>query len=256
MTLNGENNGAERERLLVAVALLALIATCFVYLALSGKLQPIAHEFWRLFADKEHMRNYVESWGVLAPVIFIVIQAAQVILAPFPGEFTGAVGGFIFGGLPNILYSTIGLTLGSCFAFWAARIIGLPLVKLVVSKKMLNKFQFLTERRGAALALVLYVIPGFPKDVFSYLLGLSPMRFAVFFPICAFGRVPGTILLSFSGSAVYDENWLLLGILVFVCAVALIGIFFYRDKIDLWLNGVGAERAESGELNHIREDRH
>ena len=232
MTQNGEMVRNDGKRLLLAVTLLAAIVAGIAYLAASGNLQPIAREFWKLFQNKEYMRDYVQSWGALSPVVFIVIQAVQVVLAPFPGEFTGAVGGFIFGGLPNIFYSTIGLTIGSCISFWAAKIIGLPLVSLVVSRKTLDKFHFLTERRGAALALLLYIVPGFPKDVFSYLLGLSPMRFRVFLPISAFGRVPGTILLSFSGSAVYDENWVLLGVLTFVCAVALIAIFLYRDKID------------------------
>ena len=239
--------GNDRKRLLVAVTLLAVISACIAYLAASGDLQPIASEFWKLFQNKEHMRDYVQSWGTLSPVVFIIIQAAQVIIAPFPGEFTGAVGGFIFGGLPNIVYSTVGLTIGSCISYWAAKIIGLPLVNLVVSQKTLDKFHFLTERRGTALALVLFIIPGFPKDVFSYLLGLSPMRFRAFLPVCAVGRIPGTILLSFSGSAVYDENWLLLGILTFVCAVALIAIFFYRDKIDQWLNSDGTTNSQAGD---------
>jgi uncharacterized membrane protein YdjX (TVP38/TMEM64 family) len=83
------------------------------------------------------------------PAAFIVIQALQVVLAPIPGEFTGAVGGFIFGGVPTILYSSLGLTIGSIMAFLAARIMGLPLVRLFVSKTSLEKFHFLTERRGA-----------------------------------------------------------------------------------------------------------
>ena len=104
------------------------------------------------------MRAYVESWGSLAPAAFISLQTLQVVLAPVPGEFTGAVGGFLFGGFPTTIYSTIGLTLGSTLAFLGARIIGQPLVKLVVPPRTMNRFQFLTERKGTLLALVLFII--------------------------------------------------------------------------------------------------
>ena len=152
------------------------------------------------------MRAYVESWGSLAPAAFICLQTLQVVLAPIPGEFTGAVGGFIFGGLPTVLYSTIGLTVGSALAFYGARIVGQPLVKLVVPPRAMERFRFLTKRRGTFIAFILFIIPGFPKDILSYILGLSPMGFLPFIAVCTLGRIPGTVLLSFSGSALYNRN--------------------------------------------------
>ncbi len=39
------------------------------------------------------------SWGWMAPLVFIGIQALQVIISPIPGEITGPVGGALFGTL-------------------------------------------------------------------------------------------------------------------------------------------------------------
>jgi len=225
----------DRTRLLISVTLLILLASLVAYLALSGRLSPMVAQLWDLFKDRNQMRSYVESWGAWAPVAFICIQAFQVVFAPIPGEFTGAVGGFVFGGIPTIVYSSLGLTIGSIIAFLAARVMGLPLVKLVVGKESLEKFHFLTERRGALLALVLFAIPGFPKDILSYILGLSPMGFPAFLTVCALGRIPGTIMLSFSGSAVYNEDWTFLIVISVICAVALGAVFVWRAKIDSWL---------------------
>jgi len=161
------------------------------------------------------------------------IQAFQVVLAPIPGEFTGAVGGFFFDALPTVVYSSVGLTVGSIIAFLAARIIGLPLVKLVVSSSTLDKFRFVTESRGTLAVLLLFIIPGFPKDILSYLLGLSPMGFARFVAVCAIGRIPGTVMLSFSGAALFDENWTLFAALAALCAVLLVILFLFRDRIEL-----------------------
>jgi uncharacterized membrane protein YdjX (TVP38/TMEM64 family) len=148
---------------------------------------------------------------------------------------TGAVGGFIFGALPNILYSTIGLTIGSIIGFLAARIVGLPLVKLAVPCEMLERFEFLTKRKGALLALALFAIPGFPKDILCYLLGLSPMGFLSFATVCTLGRIPGTVMLSYSGAAVYNENWWLLIILAAAALLAIAVFFLFRDRVEWWV---------------------
>ena len=56
----------------------------------------------------------------------------QVVIAPIPGELTGVVGGFLFGTWRAVVYSSLGLTVGSAVAFMLARLIGLPFVKLFV----------------------------------------------------------------------------------------------------------------------------
>ncbi len=71
----------------------------------------------RLYVDKRFLKHTLREWGVLAPVIFIGLQALQVIIAPIPGELTGILGGYLFGQWGGLLYSTIGLTLGSVGAF-------------------------------------------------------------------------------------------------------------------------------------------
>lgn len=226
----------DKTRLTVAVSLLAAIAVLITTLALTGHLGPLYSKMWEIFRDREGLRTYVESWGTWAPAVFIFLQAFQVVAAPIPGEFTGAVGGFIFGAVPGILYSSIGLTLGSILAFFGSRIIGLPLVKLVVSDETLEKFGFLTKRKGVMVALALFIIPGFPKDILSYILGLSPMRWLTFIVVCTLGRIPGTVMLSYSGSAVYDENWTLLIVMSVICIVAIGFFVFLRDRIDSWLS--------------------
>jgi uncharacterized membrane protein YdjX (TVP38/TMEM64 family) len=233
-----------KRRVIVAVGLLALIASGLIFLVASGRLWPLIDRLWEVFSGKEELRRYVESWGNMAPAAFMIVQALQVVLAPIPGEFTGAVGGFIFGALPTVLYSSVGLVAGSVIAFWAARIMGRPLVELIASRRTLDKLGFLTERRGFLAILILFVIPGFPKDILSYLLGLSPMGFLPFLVACTVGRLPGTIMLSYGGSALYDENWPLLVGLSVLCAVILVIGFLFRNGIDAWLRRTGGSKLE------------
>jgi uncharacterized membrane protein YdjX (TVP38/TMEM64 family) len=225
----------ERTHLIVAVSLLAVLVVTGAVLWYTGQLSVVLRLVCDTFSCRESLRNYVESWGAWAPLVFIVLQGLQVVLAPIPGELTGWVGGFIFGAWLNVFYSTIGLTIGSVLGFIGGRIIGLPLVKLFVSEDFLRKFHFLTERRGTLLALILFTFPGFPKDFLCYILGLSPMGFVTFLLVCTVGRLPGTVMLSYSGSAVYDENWTLAVAVVAICVVAMVIVFFTKDKVERWL---------------------
>jgi len=228
-------SGEDKRRLIVALCLLTAFGILFAGLVVFGQLGWCCELVCEMFKSKEALRTYIESWGAWAPVVFILIQAFQVVVAPIPGELTGAVGGFVFGAVPNLAYSTIGLTLGSLGAFLVARIVGLPIVKLVVSQELLNKFHFLTERRGTIVTLLLFTLPGFPKDIFSYILGLSPMGFIPFALVSTIGRIPGTVMLSVSGSAVFDEDWSLLLIVSVVCTLSIGFFLLYRDRIEFWL---------------------
>ncbi len=224
-----------RFHVIVSIGTIILLAVVTAGLGYLGYLSRMITVLWEAFQGREQLRAFIENWGALAPVAFIFIQGLQVVMAPIPGEFTGAVGGFIFGAVPNIVYSTVGLTVGSLIAFLAARIVGLPLVKMAVPCEMVERFEFLTKRKGALLAFVLFAIPGFPKDILCYLLGLSPMGFVSFATVCTLGRIPGTVMLSYSGAAVYNENWWLLIILAAAALVAIAVFFLIRDRIEWWV---------------------
>jgi len=225
----------EKRKLILASGLLTVLLAVTAAMAITGHLQQLFRMLLEVFEGREQLRTYLEGWGIWAPVVFVVLQVLQVVIAPIPGELTGIVGGFVFGSLVSIIYSTLGLTVGSLIAFAAARIIGLPLVKLVISEETLNKFHFLTERRGAIASLILFLIPGFPKDILCYLLGLSPMSYITFLVVCGLGRIPGTAMLSFSGAAIYEEDWRLL-IIVAIATLVCLGVFYLKsERANLWV---------------------
>ncbi len=225
----------ERARLVIAFCTLGVLIGCGIWLFTSGYLQVWWSRLSETFQSKDHLRSYVRSWGSWAPLAFMCIQALQVVMAPIPGELTGVAGGFIFGAWKGTIFSTIGLTAGSALAFAAARIVGQPLVKLIISEETLHKFEHLTRGPKAWATLFLFVVPGFPKDILSYLLGLSPMRFLTFIIVCVVGRLPGTALLGASGSALYKENWKALAIICGACFVISVVAYWKREAIKSWL---------------------
>lgn len=226
----------DKLRLAIALVVLAALILAAVVLAAMGYVQSLWDTCCAVFENRDALRHYLRGWGAWTPLVFMGIQALQVLVAPIPGEVTGAAGGFLFGAPLNIVYSSVGLTVGSILAFLASRIVGLPLVKLIVKQETLEKFHFLTEPKGEIATLVFFIIPGFPKDILSYLLGLSPMPLLTFAVVCALGRIPGTILLSVGGAALYKENWLLLAVMGTICMIAFALVYLKKDKILEWLH--------------------
>src|SRR5262245_56158687 len=102
----------------------------------------------RLYVDKKFLKQTLQEWGILALVIFIGLQALQVIVAPIAGELTGILGGYLFGQWVGLVYSTVGLTLGSVIAFAVGRWLGDHYVQRLVSPDIWRKLGFIVEAEG------------------------------------------------------------------------------------------------------------
>lgn len=189
----------------------------------------------RFFSNKAQVSAFVASFGPWAPLAFVGIQIFQVLFAPLPGELTGFVGGYLFGAAWGFFYSTIGLSIGSLLAFLISRRLGMPFIRRYVGEELMKKFDYLMEHQGAFFSFIFFLIPGMPKDYFSYLLGLSPMHPLTFLIVSSVGRIPGTLLLSLQGQAVRTEDYrlffVILGIALFFIVLAVLN----RERIETWL---------------------
>lgn len=224
----------------VGAAAGAAIAVALAYLHLQGTLWPEPlRELGRLATNREALRRLLEQQRALAPVIFILIEAGQVVAAPIPGEVTGFLGGYFFGVVRGFVYSEIGLTLGSIVAFSLGHWLGQPFVRRLVKPQTYERFAFLTETRGVLVTFVLFLIPGFPKDSLSYLLGVSPMRFLPFLLVCALGRMPGVYLLALQGDRVGGRAYLQGLIILTAVAVLCVVAYLTRGHIFAWARNPG-----------------
>jgi len=234
-----------RHRWAIALGIATLIVGYCAWLVVSDA--PSYRFFVRLYVDKHFLKQTLREWGLLAPVIFIVLQALQVIIAPIPGEVTGILGGFLFGEWVGLLYSTIGLTLGSVAAFGVGRWLGARYVRTLVSQETWDKMGFIVEAEGAILCFVIYLIPGLPKDMVCYLFGISPMPLWVFALVSTLGRIPGTWVLSAQGAHTAAGNYLQVILLTTIVVGVALPLYYYRNQIIRWFQGKGAQPDDRGD---------
>jgi len=200
----------------------------------------------RLYEDKHFLKQTLREWGVLAPVVFMAIQALQVIISPIPGEATGFLGGYLFGVWLGFIYSTIGLTLGSVVAFGVGRWLGAHFVRNLVSQEAWERLGFIVEAEGAILCFIIYLIPGLPKDMVCYLFGISPMPLWVFTLVSGLGRLPGTWILSAQGAHTAAGQYIQVVLITAIAVAVALPLYYYRHRIVAWFESRNGEGPGEG----------
>jgi uncharacterized membrane protein YdjX (TVP38/TMEM64 family) len=191
--------------------------------------------YYHLLSDRDKVRDFITSFGLGAPLVFMGIQILQVIFAPVPGEATGFIGGYLFGVLQGFIYSSVSLAIGSWINFSIGRFLGVRYVRKMIPVDKFEKFDSMLKRQGIIVLFLLFVFPGFPKDYLCLFLGLSTLPLKVFILLVSVGRMPGTFLLSLQGAYLFEENYVVLGLVAAVCAVLFFVIYRYRETLYLWI---------------------
>ena len=182
--------------------------------------------------DRERLQSFLKSLGPLSFIGFIFLQALQVIAAPVPGEVTGLIGGYLYGPYWGVLISTAGLTLGSFIAFFLSKTFGRPFVDKFVSKATLDKYDYLLHHKGAFLVFILFLIPGFPKDILCYILGLGHLSTREFLAISTVGRFAGTVLLTVGGSYLRHHQYYRFSVLLGIAVIVVFIVMVNKEKME------------------------
>jgi len=207
-------------------------AFLLVFFCLALYLLIYHSDIYLTYLDRKRLVAFIKSYGSFSPVIFVALQIFQVLFAPIPGEVTGFIGGFLYGNFFGVLYSTIGLGVGSWLAFIFARWAGQPLVERIVRYKTIQRYDYLMAHQGTWIAFLLFLIPGFPKDYLCYILGLGHMDLKTFLIISTAGRFLGTVLLTIQGHLVREKNYWVLGIVIGLSLLAVLIAFLFRGKLE------------------------
>lgn len=226
----------------IKVAIIALAATALViYLVLDIILHG---PLMSLLSNRDQLVATVQSFGPFAPVLYILLQITQTVVAPIPGQLVGSVGGFLFGPW-GILWTTIGTIIGCWLVFLLARRFGRPLLEKIFKKSVIAKFDFILEAKSASLILfAIFLLPGFPDDVVCYLAGLTKLSIKRLMILVTLGRLPTIILTNYIGAGI-GNNFAMVAIAALLGVIILgIGIW-QRDRVmGLLKKHAGTDKSE------------
>ncbi|OGP94220.1 MAG: hypothetical protein A2157_14140 [Deltaproteobacteria bacterium RBG_16_47_11] len=216
----------------------------FIIYQYNSQLWNQVNKLYHLYQDPHQLKKVIKSFGHSAPLAYILLQIIQVVIAPIPGGAIEFLGGYLFGVKAGLIYSMIGLTLGSWLAFSLARIFERIAVEKFVSDQTRKKFDYLVEHEGVILSFILFLIPGFPKDALCYILGLTPMHLGIFLIISTLGRIPGTLLAILQGAKAFEHQYYTFWILLGGSALIILVFYIYHEKIHDLVKKIKREKRE------------
>ena len=208
-----------------ASLLLSVISAVFLALTVLG--------IWLMreyLADPELVRKAIGEHYFAGALAMILICAAQVVVALIPGEVVEIAAGYVFGSWIGSLLCLAGIVLGSCTTILLVRKFGSRLVYAFYSKEKIDALPIIRDpAKRNLLTFILFVIPGTPKDLFTYAIGLTDMSIPLYILLTTAARFPSVILSTLSGSAVGDENYgKAIVFVIITAAVSGIGILVYQ----------------------------
>jgi uncharacterized membrane protein YdjX (TVP38/TMEM64 family) len=223
-----------RQRALLAVRVALLAGFLGLIIFASFKLTP---SVTRLIKRPEEFKAFIDSYGSVSALIYILVQVLQVVVFVIPGELVQIAGGYIFGTGLGTLFSVAGILIGTMAGFFAARLLGYSLVRAIVSPKKLREFDFLINNPRSEIAMfALFLIPGIPKDSLVYISGLTPIKPLRFFLISMIARFPGLWGSAYIGANLQEKDYLPVWILSGVSLVLFVAGALNRDRIMAWLH--------------------
>lgn len=215
----------DRARKWIAGGSLLLFAAVLIALVLW-----IGAPMTAFFSDPAAFRDWVASRGFSGRLIFVGLCLLQVVVAVIPGEPLEIAAGYAFGAVEGTLLCLFAMTLGSLIVFLLVRRFGKKAVEVFFSPEKLRSLSFLQDKRRMTLWIaILFLIPGTPKDLLCYFVGLTDIKWTHWLLIGSLCRLPSILTSTIGGDALGLQNGKA-AILAFSVALALLlgGILLYR----------------------------
>ncbi len=147
--------------------------------------------FFEVIQSAESLEEYLKKTGIWMPVLYVFLQFLQVIVLPIPSVVSTVAGVALFGAFRAMIYSLIGILIGSFLAFFIGRKLGNSAVAWLVGEDALKKWQRKLKGKDNLILSLMFLLPVFPDDVLCMIAGLSSMTFKYFAGIIIFSRLLG-----------------------------------------------------------------
>ncbi len=182
--------------------------------------------------EPELFRAWVDSHGIWGRLTFVGMMIFQVIFAVIPGEPLEIGAGYAFGAIEGTALCLLATTAGSMLVFFLVKKIGVRLVEVFFSLEKINSLWFLrTAKRRNALIFLVFFIPGTPKDLLCYVVGLTDIQWQQWLLISLFARIPSVITSTIGGNALGQEQYTVALVAFGVTAAVSIGGFLIYQRI-------------------------
>lgn len=212
------------------------IAAAVGVAVLAVGLYALVSRYAGFLTDQQALRAWLDGFGIFAPLVFVGLQALQVIVAPIPGQVVAVVAGYLFGSFWGIVYSLTGVLIGSAIAFSLSKHFGRSFVESVLHEDVVARFDGFVDTVGIPGLFAFVVVPGLPDDAICFISGLTKWSLPTFIGVIAVGRLPAYVLAVHAGGEIANGRFrsalALLGLIVVASAVGYYKQEAVRDLVE------------------------
>lgn len=182
-------------------------------------------------------KEKVNSSGGYGVLLLFAVQLAQIFLFILPGEPIEILAGMCYGGLWGTIFILVSAAIISVLIFWLVRKLGKQFIYDFCSEEKVKKFEnskiYQNPKKIELIVLLMFLIPGTPKDFLTYVSALLPIKTWKFVVISTIARIPSVITSTIAGANIAEGDWkkaILLYGLIFAIVLVIIYIFNRFDK--------------------------
>ncbi len=181
-------------------------------------------------------KERVSSSGIWGMAALFGLQFAQIFLIVIPGEPIEILAGMCYGGIGGLIFITISAAIITTMIVFLVRKLGRKFVYDFCSEEKIKKIEnsklFKNTKKIELIMIILFMVPGTPKDLLVYIAALLPIKPLRFILISTFARFPSVISSTFAGSNLVAGNWKSI-IIIYLVTFLLVGLaIFIFNKFD------------------------
>lgn len=196
-------------------------------------------DFFNVFNSVTSFKNYILDSRGKGIVVYILIQAMQVVFLPIPAAVICIAGSLIYGPFLGGLYCSIGVLIGSIISFIIGKTFGHRIVEWIVGVDNCNKYTEIIRNKGGFFLVIAFLLPMFPDDILCLIAGITNMTMNNFLWITVITRPIGVICMSYFGSGyiIPFNGWGVYawGIILVVSIIMIFITYKYQDQMQKFI---------------------
>jgi len=202
------------------------------WLNLAGFVLVLACAYWEFhsydlteYLQPIRLVEFIQSFGMIAPVVFVSIMALAVVVSPIPSIPLDLAAGVAFGPWFGTLYAVIGAEIGAIISFLIGRKLGRDVIARILKSDVVF-CEKCSDHHLMGFVFLSHLLPIFSFDLVSYGAGLTSMSVKAFALATFVGMVPPTFALVYFGSSTLAVDWI-----VILLGVILVAFFIVLPKL-------------------------
>lgn len=226
-------NKAKILKIIFSIIVITIIVALIIYLI------PIMKNLTTTEGQAE-FKDTIQNTGIVGMFMIFGLQVAQIILVVIPGEPLEFVAGMCYGAIGGAIFIFCSVAITTTLILFLVRKYGKKYIYNFFSKEKIDKIEnsklFKNPQKVEFIMMILFLIPGTPKDLLVYIGGLLPIKPLRFILISTFARFPSVISSTMAGSKIMDGNikmTILIYVVTFIITALLVFLInkFDKDKI-------------------------